>query len=340
MGVLVAPEAAGGAASLAYMVLALTALLGYCIARGLLACWTHSIGYMLNWLAGELKFSVSLGFTKASVDLGGPFRTVDRLVITALQDWAAGLEAEVGYFWHGSATIAEWTAGQVSGLAHDTADTFEWLIHAHLPKISGQKISETALRGLIAKMIADAIPKVWPKITKLTHVIEHTITHTVTKVISSAGAIPIPNPWAFPRFHHWWHDLTKWREVTAKRLARLEKLLGVAGMAAVMANVLGLPNWRCLTRGNIGKTARHLCGLSPRALQDILGLLTDLLILADICHVIQLLEGGLSLVEPEITAFITGAEAVACYGTNAGPAALPLTPLALPAAPSIALALP
>lgn len=336
----VVPEAAGAAASLSYMILALVAFLGYIVARGLLATWTHSIGYMLNWLAGELKFTVGVGFAKASVDLGGPFREVDRLVISALQSWAAGLEAETAYFWHGSATIAEWTVGQVSGLADDTADAFDWLIHTHLPRISLGQVSKAALTGLIAKMIADALPKTWGTITKVVHVVEHTVTHTVTKVVAAAGAIPLPNPWAFPAFHRWWHDLTKWREVTQRRLARLEKLLGVAGMAAVMANVLGLPNWRCLTKGNIGKTARHLCGLSPALLQDFLGLLTDLLILQDVCRIITLVEQGLSLVQPEITAFITGAEAWACYGDNEAPPQMPAPALSLPPSFALTLSLP
>lgn len=318
----VAPEAGAASASLLYMILALVAFLGYIVARGLIATWTHSIGFLLEWLAGELSFSVGKGFAKVDVNLGAPFREVDRLVLTALQNWAAGLEAETAYFFHGSATLAEWTIGQVSGLADDTADAFDWLIHTHLPRISAGKVATAGLAGLVAKMIADQLPKVLSHVTTVIHTVEHDVTHIVTKVVASAGTLAPPNPWAFPAFHRWWHDLTKWREVTQLRLSRLEKLLGVAGMAAVMANVLGLPNWRCLTRGNVGKTARALCLLSPKALEGLLGLIIDLLVIEDICTIINLMTRALGTVQPLITAFITDATTWACYGKSEHPPAL------------------
>lgn len=318
-----APEAAGASASLLYMAIALVAFLGYIVARGLIATWTHSIGYLLNWLGQNLDFSFSKFGVHVPLDLGAPFLEVDRLVLTALQNWAEGLEAETAYFWHGSATIAQWTADQVAGLADDTADAFDWMTHIHLPRLSAGKVSTAALTALVTKLIAAQLPKVWNTVTHVVHVVEHTVTHTVTKVVQAAGAIPLPNPWAFPRFHRWWHDLTKWREVTQRRLHRLEALLGVTGMAIALANVLGLPSWRCLTKGNIGKTARHLCGLSPAFLNDLLALVTDALVLTNICTLIGLMEDGFSLIEPELLAFVTGLEAVACYGSAGTLPALP-----------------
>lgn len=327
-----APEAGAGAASLLYMALALVAFLGYIVARGLIATWTHSLGFLLNWLGNELSFKIPTGFSHITVDLGGPFLEVDRLVLTALQTWAAGLEAETAYFWHGSATLLQWTVDQVSGLADDTADAFEWMIHSHLPKWAKYAVAPGALVPLIAKLVIGELRSHLPTITKTITTYVHEVPSIVNRVTHAAGAIPLPNPWAIPHFHRWYLDLTKWRRVTQERLARLEKLLGAAGLAIAMANVLGLPNWRCLTRGNVGKTARHLCGLSGSALTDLLGLIADALILTDICTIITLLEKGLALVQPALTDFITGASALACYGANVQPPAMPALELDLPPA--------
>ncbi len=145
--------------------------------------------------------------------------------------------------------------------------------------------------------------------------------------VAAAGAIglALPGHIALPRL--WGETVTGIR----KRLRRLEKLATTVGLATAIAGVLGLgTNWRCLTRGNIGRVSRALCGIGPRALEDLLGLLVDALILTDICQVLVVLEKGLAFVEPEITAFITAAETMACYGNNEH----------LPAGPSVALSLP
>lgn len=310
-----APEAGATIGAATYALCGLVALLGYIVVRGLIASWTHSLGFLLNWLAGELSFSVNLGFTHAHLDIGGPFKAADNIVLSALQSWAAGLEYEVGYFFHGSERMIEWMAGQIQGLAGDTADTFEWLVHSYIPKLGHAAVADVMPAVRLVRLIDSEIERLVPKVGKLTHVIEHDVTHTITHVIRYAGSIAVPNPWAFPAFHRWWHDLTKWREVTLKRLARLEKLLGVAGMAAAMAGVLGLKDWRCLTKGNIGKVSRALCGLSSAALQDLLGLVVDALVLTNICTIIGLLESGLTLIEPELLEFVTGLEAFACYGS-------------------------
>lgn len=334
---------AGGAVvteSLGYMVCFLIAAAGYFTVRGIIATWTHSIGFLLTGLAGVLVFSVPVPFHKVNIDLGGPLRDLDRLVLTALQNWAAGLEAEMSYFLHGNAVLWEWFASELHSMADATAQWGEWVVGHEIPKWA-KWAGGAALGALPFGKIAQLVyALVKPYIAKLVHEAEHIVPTIVTKVIHYGGAIAPPNPWAFPRFHRWWHDLTKWREVTQRRLARLEKLLGVAGMAAVMANVLGLPNWRCLTRGNIGKVSRALCGLGTVALEDILGLLVDALILEDICSILSLLTKGFSLIEGPLTAFVTAAETWACYGVKEKPRKLDIPELHLPAVTGIVLYLP
>src|SRR5207244_3718268 len=94
-------------------------------------------------------------------------------------------------------------------------------------------------------------------------------------------------------------DFAKWKERVNKRLTKLEVAAGATAFAVLMANVLGV-SARCLRSGNIGKTARKLCGLSSTALNDLLGLLVDVVIFTDICKVIELLNEGLSIIEGPI----------------------------------------
>lgn len=300
---LVAPEAGAATASLLYMALALVAFLGYIVARGLIATWTHSIGYLLNWLGGELSFKIPTGFSHITVDLGHPFLEADRLVLTALQNWAAGLEAETAYFFHGSATLAEWTIGQVSGLADDTADAFDWLIHTHLPRISLHQVSKATLAAMIAKMIADALPKTWSTVTKVVHVVEHEVTHTITKVVAAAGAIAIPGPFALPGFRHLWHDLTSWRTRIGHRVGRLEKLLGVTGLAALITATFGAEITRFLRCKNTRGIAKAWCGSD---LASLLGLLGGLAAIEAGFSIVAMAEEMLSI-ESQMVKLIGGA---------------------------------
>jgi hypothetical protein len=60
-------------------------------------------------------------------------------------------------------------------------------------------------------------------------------------------------------------------------------------MAAAMANVLGLPNWRCLTRGNIGRAARHFCGLDKWLVDLLLLGSVEAFVATDLCEFTHLL---------------------------------------------------
>lgn len=321
-----APEAGGEIAVLALRAMALAALLGYLIARGLIAAWTHSIGFMLEWLASQLSFSIPTGFSHYHVDIGGPFRDVDHAVVGALESWAAGLEAEVGYFMDSQATVDDWVNGQIQGLAHDAADTADWLVHSFIPKMATAGLAGLGLAALINRLVKAAVKANTATITKTTTVVVHDVPKVINKWIKYGVPAVIPGAIALPWLIGEVKGISHWVARHNARIGRLEKLLGVAGMAAVMANVLGLPNWRCLTRGNIGRVARHLCGLGGLALEDLLALIVDALVLENICTIIGLMESGLGLIEPELLSFVTGLEAVACYG-----AAGTIPPLAGPA---------
>lgn len=339
LGAVAAPAAPAAVALPILAGLTLAAFLGWALARGLLAAWTHTIGYLLQWLASELKFSIHTIVGTVSLDIGGPFRAADHAVIKALQAWVDGMDSLMGKFWHAMASVAEWTVAEFEAFADATVQGFTWLERVHLPKWAKAALIAAFPEAYIARLVIDAVRKYALHPGKVVQIIEHTVTHTVVKTIHAAGAIALPTPWAFPRFRRWERDIAAWRHVTGKRLARLEALLAASGLALAVAKMLGLPNWRCLTKGPIGKVSRALCGMSGAALNDLLGLLADVVILTDICRVITLLEDGLGLIEPALTEFISGASAIACYGDSEAPPVLTGPALSLPPVTGIALSL-
>jgi hypothetical protein len=311
---------------LVYIVGLLFLVVGYVVARGLLATWTHSVGYLLEWLAGSLVFSIPLLFGHKTLDLGGPFRSVDRFVVTALQNWCAGAEIAMGYCLHGMEKTARYMAQAVDYLARETTDTFDWLLNVHLPRWLRYTVVAALPAALIAKMIAAAVAHLKPTVVRTVRVIDHAIPARVTHTIERVGPLAIPGALALPGIIHKVGTLWKWRLHVDKRLHKLEVGVGVTAFAAAMANVLGLPNWRCLTRGNIGRGARAFCGLD-RAFLDLLLLgVGEALVVSDLCTFAGLMSDATEAIVPELTAFVAVEDAlIGCHG------ATQLKPWSLPA---------
>lgn len=330
---------------LAYLAVGLLSLLAWIVLRGLAAAYRSSLGWMLEKLADVLDFHVRW----VHVDLGGPVRALDNAFLHVLTGSAAKAEQGVGYFFHGAAVIQEWATRQLLHLATETFAWAHWLQTVHLPRWLKWAISIAVPPILIARLVRAAIHAELPRLTKLIHAGAHAATVVITKEIpiaqiheiqwlhrhwkaiaaaiaaSSAGAVAGHFPWVhvFPRLRH----LEREGLHVRKRLHRLERLLAAGGLAVAMANVLGLPNWRCLTRGNVGRTARVLCGIPAHLLEDLLGLVADFIIIADICEVVGWLEEGLKVIEPELTALVVAADMALCHGDYDPPPHFTLAPL-------------
>ena len=122
-----------------------------------------------------------------------------------------------------------------------------------------------------------------------------------------------------------------------RRLRRVEALLGVTAFAAVMARVLRIPSPHCLTRGPIGKVARRLCGLGSEALNDLLSLLVDVVLVADICQVVNMLESGLEIIQGPLDDIVGVVGGSLCHGDYAAPPNVGPFVLSLPAVTGYAL---
>lgn len=285
----VAPAAAAAEAPvLAELLIDLFVLLTWVVCLGLLWAWRHTIGAGLRKAASALDFSI-LGH---SVPLGAPLRALDDIVTGNLGAYANETHTAVGYFWSQAAHLQTWIGDEVAGIAEDTNGWAQWLQHVHLPRWVKYVALGALPVALITKLVADEVRKVLPhakhvaaneaarvevvldrpaikklegEMADLRHWV---VTRPAAAKTAAVGAVAgaLPHVHVFPRLRDL--ELARWRH--NKRIKRLEKLLAAAGAAAIMANALGLPNWRCITRGNLGRVSRVLCGLESAVVTALL----------------------------------------------------------------------
>lgn len=271
------------------------AVVGYLVARGLLSTYTHTIGYFLHAVASALVFSVPLTFGHRKIDLGGPVRALDHGIVTAMQNWCDGAEIQMGYCLHGLEKVARFMSQAIDTLSRETSDTFDWLADVHIPKWAKYALGAAFPFAYLSKLIAGQIAKALPHLRTEIHTITHDVPRVTVKVLrqSVAGTLTIPK-WVL-------HIPRELRGVEtqagrlSKRIGRVEALLGVTALSLAMANVLGVSG-RCLRSGNIGRTARRLCGLDAALLEGLLG---GLLVLEGGFSIVALAEGLLD-VEDEL----------------------------------------
>lgn len=349
----VAPAAEGPV--LLIFVVGLLALLAAFGARALIYLWKYSIGWILLGLADRLVIH-ALGLT---VNLGGWLRSANDAIIGWLGAFAAQSDHAAGRMFHQAALIQRWVVYEISQLAKDTLHVSTWIIHKGLPDLLREVRRHYAPAYLLGKLIDLAIRTNWHWMLRAVKA----VVHVAERGLYLAYVAPFVAQWHFAkRWQRWFRRLLEitagwgegglralehtlprlrglefWRGRTDLRLRRLEGLLGVTGIATVMAMALGLPDWRCITRGNLGRTSRALCGVSGAFLDDILGLLTDFLIIENICKVLPWLEEAASVVGvPLVEGIAHVANAGVCPGSTLAPKLRPPA-LALPAVEGVHL---
>jgi hypothetical protein len=306
---------------LAELLIDLMVLLGWLVCLGLLWAWRHTIGAALRTAAGALDFKV-LG---KSIPLGAPLRELDDVVTSNLGAYANATHRAVGYFWNQAAQLQTWVGDEIAGIAEDTYGWATWLQHVHLPKWAKYAALAGLPAALLAKLIAAEVRRVLPHVGKVaagaaTRVevildrpaikrlegeiadLRHWVVTrpaAVAATVTGAGAAALPNVHIFPRLHAL--DLARLRH--NKRIKRLEKIFAAAGAAAIMANALGLPNWRCITRGNLGRASRAICGLESGLFA---ALLAGLVIFETPLSIEELAHEYLEVFD-EVLGFVTGA---------------------------------
>lgn len=320
---------------IADLLIGLVFLLAFLVLLGILWTYRHTFGWLLGKLAAISVRIPLIGVRIHPFFLAGDFDHAFQAIISA---GAAKTQAMSGRFFHAAAVVQGWIVRELKDFAVEVWSWMNWLQKAHLPRWL-KALIYAAVPPLLLPRILKAIGHIdIPALYRRVRNIEQGLQHEVVGWIKKYAKYAVPFVDVIPGLRQEIFGLTKRNAKINARLRKLELRFAIPAFAATMAYVLGLgTNWRCLTRGNIGKVSRALCGLGPRALEDLLGLIADVLILQNICTVIGYLEDGLSLIEPELTAFIATAEKqfvhckyeLTANNTVAAPDVPPLTGLTL-----------
>jgi hypothetical protein len=327
-------------------------LIGWGVTLGLLYTWNATFHHLFQGIAKALTFRIGVGFGPSkTIHLGGWADSIDHTAQELLSDWALGCEILVGKFWHALTWIFAELAGQIRANAEATLALGKWIVHEAVPAAidaAEQPWRNKSNKAAAAAGAAGLGLALLRKITRAEHraetaaneaaqsaahaaqhtathahavatTVEHTVTHD-TKVITQVidvGAIPAQ----FGR------TVTSIR----RRLGRVEALLGATAMAAAMANVLGLPNPRCLTRGPLGRFSRFFCGLDSWLVNLLLLGTVEAFIVSDLCDFSDLVLKTTEGIRPGLMELVDVESAlVGCHDFTAPPI-LTLTPLELPA---------
>lgn len=324
------------------LLLVLTVYVAYALAN---LQHSQSAGF-LGWLAhAAANLPLFGGFSAKQIlkmdayltrALGKHFQAVERKGV----QWLVGLKQYAG-----------WMAASAVAPAAATWAFAWWMVHTEVPRlIHGRtKHIEQTATGADAKAEAAAkaaagVAKSHPgkvttkEVTKIERVamphaeewawINHhwkALTHAVTHpgVIPGTLALPVPLRW---------FGLTK-KQLRAhtRRLARLEKLLGVGTFAAVLASTLGV-SLRCVKPGgNLGRFARSVCGAPSWLIRFLVAGAIEAFILADLCDFSNLLIAQTERLRPSLMALVDVENALVGCRDFDSPRVFALAPVSLPA---------
>ena len=245
-------------------------VLAWVIVAALLIIWRNTFGKALLYIANLLSFHVHIPHVwDHTFNLGKPFAEAEHGITTWLKAEKVGLEIEIAWTWHALGEIWHKTARMLEWAVDETVGAFERLEHVKVPQWAKWAAAAALPSALFAKIVAAVVARIQPIIHKGTTVVTNTFPTKVVTIVRkmAAGAATLPG-WVI-------HIPRELRDIKSdirgirKSLRHPATFLGAAVMAGLIANVLGVAT-RCVRRGNIGKTARRICGMDPSLLDSLL----------------------------------------------------------------------
>lgn len=264
-----------------------TAVITWIVWRAIKWSWINTVGAFLQFMGHLLQYDKG----PVHIHWGDYFFDLNTRAIRWIRGEVEAQEYAIGWWWHQTTRIQGWIAHEIWAMARDAFHFGGWLVHTYIPTFTHgvTNVYHSATRTVVKQVtrvehVTTTIGRtvVIPNAGELQWIHKHW--RALTRAVAAAGAIAAFPPLVIPRILDGIHDLRARLNRHNLRLTRLEKLFGVAAFAALMANVLGLPNWRCLTRGNVGRFARALCGLDQLLAN---ALLADLAIITGTLSIVE-----------------------------------------------------
>ena len=257
-----------------------------------------------------------------------PIRSIEKKVVSFLVGLERDIDKAIGYSWHNLASTAShlwhlmvgqsvllWHALKfLSGVPtlHELLHVERWLHHElKVAEAQAEHAIEHAVRH-DAKALRSVAHGVYPRLRSLEHEIEHVIPRELkhTRTLAKEAEAEAARAWDVIRAHPW----------TAVTTA-------FVGAVAIALERLGLGGLRCSALGNA--LNNRGCGFWS-ALEDLLGLLVDAVLIVDLCALLPELEKLFAEVEAPLVSLIASAADAACAQPPGGWVELGAPALSLP----------
>jgi hypothetical protein len=330
------PEEVAALAVLEESVALLVNLLGWGVALGIGIIWAHTFSPLFQGIARALTFTINTHFHyRKTFHLGGWASSLDHAATEAFTTWAKDQEQAVGMWWYAIGWTVNQLVVQTKELAATTARFAHWTVHSAIPGAIDTAIrpwSNKTNKAAATAGAAGALALLLKKALRAEHRAEHAANQATRAATRAAGheahvAKSVATTTAGAVTHET-KVITQVIDVASlpvpfgrtvaqikKRIGLLEAGVGATAVAVALANVLGIPNPKCLTRGPIGRVARTLCGMPSHFLNDLLGLLADFLILENVCIVLPWVEAAAAEVAVPLVEALTVVGAGLCKGS-------------------------
>ena len=308
-------------------------LCGLIVALSAIALLAWVVKNFLQALASWLSFLPGIGGVAQSV-----VTSVEQAISNGLGHAIAGIESQIGKQWHNLARLAHmvwqahvavaenlWNLAQEFYHAVPLSD-FTKLLHrfeSHVAQIT-RTITQEATRVIhrTEVKVESVAHGVYPRLRAA----EHAIEVTIPKEIKSARALAREAEDGVARLWDRVRSLPTTADVTAAVTAAIAAL-----------GLVGLDLLKCAESANI--FSKRGCGLWS-LLDDALGLIFDLTVVASICEVIPLLEEAFSVIAAPLISTVAAAGAGLCSPSSARAPQLVTPALSLPDTPGDTLYLP
>lgn len=255
--------------------------------------------------------------------------SIEQKIVSFMSEAANAADVKMGAAFHQLARVVDWLGQEIARHAN--------LIELLAGLIAGQAgigLVASALQNMLhhanaAKAVAN---QALHKAVAVGHAVERGIgadvlprIRTLDRELGRVIGLDIPGIRAGERtLWRGLDDLRKW----VKTHALAAGTLATTGAVAWALARLGAGWIRC---GNWNRLGRGICRAPSSLIDDILGLIVDVLLVENICQVIPLLEEGFSIVAAPLVTTLTEVGAGLCELGSSPPATLAVPPLYLPA---------
>lgn len=287
------------------LLLSLVALAGFMVALGLISVLQAFTRGVVGGIAKILGIVPVIGPVLAS-----PVNDVYKWLDSELGEAAVALDKQIGRYLHTLGLLFDWigreladlgaalyiTAQHLAGSAQ-LSDLYGW-VDKLIVRVRAAQASAEAEAARLFGLTQHGIDSLAGRLTHGLEAAERVAEGEAARVAADLRVKA--------------RDLERDYERLYQRIRRLNGALVGAGAAALVTAALARLGLSWIKCRNWKRLGREVCGLPTNWISDLLGLVTDFLVLTDICAVIPWLEDAFSVTAAPLVSALTTAGAGIC----------------------------